>query len=345
MQISIITVCLNSVKTIEKAIQSVICQGIENLEYIIIDGGSNDGTVDVIRHYADYITYWVSEPDGGIYNAMNKGLEHITGDVIGILNSDDWYENEAIKLVESIFDNNHDIEVLFGNIMLVDIEGNQIVHENPAFSTLWYQMSVTHPATFVKKEVYEKYGKFNEYFRIAADYELMYRFWKSKVSFAHINSILTYFRTIGISSTSTRMCQYETYEICKQNYNDILIKKSIYLNDLRVDIPIYIWGIGEKGKFFFDFLNASGIKVAGIFDNDKSKEGLKYDDVIIQRFGKFNGANDIQIIVTIKDGYYDVKNEIENDCRLCKYKLFYYEDFLNTYEELIASNNGYLMEI
>ena len=345
MRISIITVCLNSVKTIEKTIRSVISQGIENLEYIIIDGGSNDGTVDVIRNYSNYITYWVSEPDSGIYNAMNKGLKHATGDVIGILNSDDWYEDRTIKIVESTFINNHDVEVLFGNITLVDLEGNQKAHENPSFSTLWYQMSVTHPATFVKKDIYEKYGTFNEHYKIAADYELMYRFWKSKVNFAHIDCIFTYFRTIGVSSTSTRICQNETDEICKKNLNVNLIKKSLDLNGLRCNAPIYIWGIGKKGKFFLDFLNTAGIKVTGIFDNDKSKEGLMYDDVIIQRYGKYNSINDIQIIITIKDGYYDVKNEIENSCRLCKYQLFYYEDFLNTYGELIASDNGCLVEI
>ena len=313
MRISIITVCLNSVKTIEKAIKSVVCQEIEDLEYIIIDGGSNDGTVNVIKKYEDYITYWVSEKDNGIYNAMNKGLKRATGEVIGILNSDDWYDNKTLKEVKKIFDKNQDIGVLFGNIILVDIEGNQKVHKYPSFNTLWYKMSLGHPATFVKKSIYDEYGLFDEKFKIAADYELMYRFWDYKVKFSHYDTVFTYFRTSGISSTSTRICKNETYEICKKNINDLLMKKSLELNNLRCDKPLYIWGIGNKGKFFLGLIKKSGIEVTGIFDNDKDKEGMTYDGIIVQRFISFDTFNDIQIIVSIKDGYDDVRNEIESN--------------------------------
>ncbi|WP_049895872.1 glycosyltransferase [Oribacterium sp. NK2B42] len=345
MRISIITVCLNSVNTIEKTINSVICQGIEDLEYIIIDGGSKDGTVDVIKKYEDFITYWVSEKDYGIYNAMNKGLKQATGEVIGLLNSDDWYNYKTLKEVERIFDKNKDIGVIFGNIILVDKEGNHIVNKYPSFNTLWYQMSIGHPATFVKKNVYDEYGLFDEKFKIAADYELIYRLWKSKVKFLHYDSVFTYFRTSGISSTSISLCQNETYEICKKNINDFLMKKSLELNNLQSDKPIYIWGIGNKGKFFLGLLYSSGIKVTGIFDNDKDKEGTKYGEIIVQRFVTFYANNDIQIIVTIKDGYEDVRKEIESSCKSLRYKLFYYEDILKSYEEMIESNNGCLTEI
>ena len=103
MKITIITVCMNSVNTIEKTIRRVIEQEYSDLEYIVIDGGSTDGTLEVLRQYESYIDKWISEPDNGIYDAMNKGIELSTGEVIAFLNSDDWYEKDAIKIVENAF--------------------------------------------------------------------------------------------------------------------------------------------------------------------------------------------------------------------------------------------------
>lgn len=94
LKISIVTVSYNAAKTIEQTIKSVINQTYSNIEYIVIDGGSTDGTVDIIRKYEDRIAYWVSEPDGGIFDAMNKGIKVATGEVVGIINSDDWYEHD-----------------------------------------------------------------------------------------------------------------------------------------------------------------------------------------------------------------------------------------------------------
>lgn len=118
LKISIITVCLNSVKTIEQTIRSVIMQDYDNLEYIIIDGGSTDGTMDIIRKYENYFSYWISEPDNGIYDAMNKSLKVCTGDVVAFLNSDDWYDNNVLKRVNSYFEEN-DVDIVSGKTYTV----------------------------------------------------------------------------------------------------------------------------------------------------------------------------------------------------------------------------------
>ena len=103
MRISVITVCFNSKETLEQTIKSVVGQEYEDKEYIVIDGGSTDGTVDILKKYAEQIAFWLSEPDEGIYDAMNKGIKHATGDVIAFLNSDDWYEPDTLTRVAGYF--------------------------------------------------------------------------------------------------------------------------------------------------------------------------------------------------------------------------------------------------
>lgn len=104
MKFSIVTVCLNSADTIRQTIESVVHQQNENIEYIIIDGGSTDGTVDIIKEYGDEISFWVSEKDNGLYDAMNKGIVKASGDVISLLNSDDWYEPNILERVKEYFE-------------------------------------------------------------------------------------------------------------------------------------------------------------------------------------------------------------------------------------------------
>lgn len=115
MRVSIITVCYNRVETIERAIRSVSKQGYEDMEYIIIDGGSTDGTVDIIKKYERDIAYWVSEKDDGIYEAMNKGLSHATGEIVAFLNSDDWYEENIISKIAQRFEDKK-VRILCGDV-------------------------------------------------------------------------------------------------------------------------------------------------------------------------------------------------------------------------------------
>ncbi len=125
MKISVITVCFNSEKTIARTIESVINQHYSDLEYIIIDGGSKDKTVEIINKYRNELSYFISEPDQGISDAFNKGIRVATGDIIGIINSDDWYENGIFKLVNEMFLQNKEIDVLVGALRYWDDKKKQ----------------------------------------------------------------------------------------------------------------------------------------------------------------------------------------------------------------------------
>lgn len=206
MKISIITVSYNSEKTIENTIKSVINQTYSDIEYIIIDGGSTDHTLSIIEKYKDKIAKIISKPDKGIYDAMNKGLKLASGEIIGILNSDDLYYNEKVieTIIKKIKEKNADC--CWGDLVYINKNNiNQIIrfwksseYGNRKFQKGWHP---PHPTFFVRKKIYEKYGNFNLKFKIAADYELMLRFLeKYKIKFCYIPMILVKMKTGGKSN-------------------------------------------------------------------------------------------------------------------------------------------------
>ena len=201
MKVSIITVCFNSREYIRQTIESVLNQSYKNIEYIIIDGGSTDGTVAIVKEYERLFSgrlKWVSEKDNGIYDAMNKGIELATGDIIGILNSDDWYENSAI---EEVVKYAVEDEIIFGNSMLVsDTEKIlSVPHKNYIDYTLTKGMPFCHQSAFIPKSIYNQIGKYDIKFNIVADYDFIYRCIEGNVRFVYIDSILANFRLGGIS--------------------------------------------------------------------------------------------------------------------------------------------------
>jgi glycosyltransferase len=181
MKVSIITVVYNGKETIEECIKSVLSQGYPNVvEYIIIDGGSTDGTIEIIRKYEDKIAYWASEPDNGIYDAINKGIKAATGDVVGILHSDDIYADTHI--IEDVIRQlgEKETDSCYGDLVYVDRnDTNKIIRHWKAgdfykerFKKGWMP---PHPTFFIKRSVYRKHGLLNTDFPLAADYELMVR--------------------------------------------------------------------------------------------------------------------------------------------------------------------------
>ena len=182
MKISIVTVSYNSEKTIEQTIQSVIGQTYKNIEYIIIDGGSNDSTINIIEKYRNKVECFVSEPDEGIYNAMNKGIRMASGDIIGIINSDDWYDRNTVEKAVEYF-NKNEIDVLYGDCVYLYEDGKRVRNMKFPLEAMWYLMATPHPTVFVKKKVYQKYGIFNESYQMAADYELLLRFYSAGLRF------------------------------------------------------------------------------------------------------------------------------------------------------------------
>lgn len=198
--ISIITVVFNGEKHLEQTILSVINQSYENIEYIIIDGNSTDKTLDIIKKYEKNIDFWISEPDNGIYEAMNKGIKLAKGDYVGLINSDDFYEPNAIEIVVNHIKNHSEIDVFFGNIYIINPNLNEKkLQTYKKGEKLEKIFSIWHPTVFVKKETYEKLGYFNQTYRIAGDYELLLRFYKKGCKFCYINKVITNFREGGFS--------------------------------------------------------------------------------------------------------------------------------------------------
>ena len=208
MQITIITVCYNSEQTISRTIESVFLQNYPYLEYIIIDGASKDKTVEIAYSYKDKfqekgISYKIySEPDKGIYDAMNKGISHATGEIIGILNSDDRYVDEyVLSTVAESFENNSNLDTCFGNLLYVKGDKPYRYWKSGAPRTFKFGWMPPHPSFFVRSSVYRKYGLFRLDCGVNADYELMLRFLeKHKVSSVWINQLFVYMEAGGTSN-------------------------------------------------------------------------------------------------------------------------------------------------
>jgi len=234
MKISIITVCYNSEKTIEDTINSVASQNYTNIEYIVIDGGSSDNTNEIIRKNSEYIDVHVSEPDDGLYDAMNKGLNMATGDVVGILNSDDFFPDS--RVIESIAQKFIDqkVKMSYGNLLYVKEKkpdvGVRLWKSKPFKEKLLYSSWVPpHPTFYVRREVINELGLYDTRNRLAADYELLIRyFMKYGKHSVYINKTLVHMRCGGESNNSLR-------NIVKQN-NEVYSaakKHGIKVNYLR----------------------------------------------------------------------------------------------------------------
>lgn len=208
MKFSIITVCYQSEKTIERTIKSVLAQTYKDYEYIIVDGCSKDRTLDIVKKYEPLFEgrmKWKSEPDKGIYDAMNKGIERSSGEMIGIVNSDDWLEPDTLEVVNEFSKNVEEDSVYTGDIRYYYVNGDvQVISYN--YSKLkhcskFYLIGVNHPATFVPKSLYEKYGTFDTNLKIMADGDFITRLYYNDVSFVFIPQVLSNQTDGGASQT------------------------------------------------------------------------------------------------------------------------------------------------
>ena len=201
-KISIITITYNSEATLEETILSVTTQAYPALEYVIIDGGSTDGTLDIIQKYKDKIQIVVSEPDHGISDAFNKGITKATGEIIGIINSDDILLPGALQKVAEEYDPK--VDVYSGHILFWGVDTDETFSSYPdvTFDTLKLQYNVAHPARFIRKDAYERYGLYREDLRYMMDIELLCRFYKQGARFLLIDSPLAKFRIGGTTNDS-----------------------------------------------------------------------------------------------------------------------------------------------
>jgi glycosyltransferase involved in cell wall biosynthesis len=211
MKISIITVCYNSERYIQFAMASVLEQTYKNIEYIVVDGSSTDSTLDIIKEYEPRFNghmRWVSEPDKGIYDAMNKGIAMASGDIVGILNSDDAYASaDVISDIMRSF-TTQTCDAVYGDLVYVDATNTDKIkrywkagqYRKQLFKYGWMP---PHPSFFVKKEVYNTYGLFRADFKSAADYEFMLRvIHKAQITLAYIPKVLVTMRTGGTSNAN-----------------------------------------------------------------------------------------------------------------------------------------------
>ena len=198
-KVSIITIVYNGEKHLQQTIDSVRDQSYSNLEYLVIDGGSTDGTISIIKQNLDVISSYISEPDKGISDAFNKGIRLSTGDYIGIINADDWYENDAIS---HILKSPKSADLIYGkiNYWLYD----EIINvKNGNHETLlggWRGMTLPHPSMFIKKKVYDQLGGYSIDYKNAMDYHFLLRAANSGFSFYNTNEIISNFRSGGVTS-------------------------------------------------------------------------------------------------------------------------------------------------
>jgi glycosyltransferase involved in cell wall biosynthesis len=233
-KLSIITINLNNREGLERTIQSVINQTFTDFEYIIIDGGSTDGSVEVIQNHADRIDYWVSEPDKGIYNAMNKGILKANGEYLQFLNSGDWLYSDTI--LEEVFALNRTEDILYGDDALFYNDQNIAFKTYPSTLTgyLFYVGTISHQATFHKATLFDK--RYNENYKIAADWELqIQKIIFQNCSTYHIEKPIIYFDMTGISQNPlfANLLMEERQSILKKYFPEMVLADYAELRDLK----------------------------------------------------------------------------------------------------------------
>lgn len=248
MKISIITTTYNSVSTIANTFDSVLRQTYTDIDYWVIDGGSTDGTLDIIKAYQDKFKgrmNYVSERDHGIYDAMNKGIRLCSGDIVGILNSDDYYTSDDVLETYAKEFANKDIDAVYGDIHFINAEKpNKIVryYSSSLFSPLWLRFGFmpAHPSFYVRKNVYDKYGAYSLDYLIAADYDMMVRlFYKHRIKAKYIKKDFVTMRTGGMSTRSIKnrlLITKEDVKACRTY--------GLYTNPILISIK-YLYKIFE----------------------------------------------------------------------------------------------------
>lgn len=212
LKISIVTVVYNDYKNIEDTINSVLSQEYNNIEYIVIDGGSTDGTVDIIKRYADRLSYWISEPDKGIYDAMNKGIEHCTGQWINFMNCGDTFNSNDV--ISKIFSNQENLlaDVLYGDVLLQYNNIGAIIRRYNNLKPDTVSTNLCHQSTFIRTELMRKY-KYDTSFKIAADVYFFYQIHeKEDAQFKYVPIVVANYESEdGVSAKNLRR-MYQEYQ-------------------------------------------------------------------------------------------------------------------------------------
>ena len=243
MKISIITVCFNSAKTLENTIISVSNQTYSNIEYIIIDGNSSDSTVEIIKRHNNVISKWISEPDNGLYDAMNKGIQISTGDLIGIVNSDDVFNSHTVVAEIVEFHKTNSIEASIGNIVQQNASGKVVRFYSSANwkpEKLKFGLMPPHPSIFFKRILFEKYGNYLLNFKIGGDYELITRFFLKNSILWEYSAITTHKMLVGGVSSSG----FKSYKLITNEIENALQLNNIRFNKIHIKMRFLLKLIG-----------------------------------------------------------------------------------------------------
>jgi glycosyltransferase involved in cell wall biosynthesis len=252
--ITVVTAVLNGERYLEQTIQSVMQQTYENVEYIVIDGGSTDGTLDIIKKYDHSIDYWISEIDAGIYSGMNKGVALATGEWISFINADDflWSERVLERVATSLARLPYEVRIAYGQIMLLTSSGENLHVIGKPWDKVKrrfkYEMAIPHPAVMHRYSLFQKNGLFNESFRSAGDYEMLLReLIKGEAAFIQ-NTIVAGMRQGGISSRPEQAMNSLREVRRAQRLNGLTLPGSIWLMAVfRFYIRLLLWRVlGER---------------------------------------------------------------------------------------------------
>ncbi len=337
-KVSIITVVYNGAKTIERTIQSVLGQSYKNIEYIIIDGESTDGTQEIVERYLECVSYFVSERDNGIYDAMNKGIGRATGHIVGIINSDDWYAEGVIEDVVNCFEQN-EVDLVYGKKAEVYQDGEIRVVPRRELDSIWYQMAIPHPSVFVKRSIYEKFGMFDMKYKLSADYDFLLNMYQKQIKFGYVDKVIAYFCIGGASTTRESEMADETYAISmshldacpdKETIRNKIEKKyqwSFFDRGIRKDGDllykllcqyfyreigeIIIFGAGTWGVRCRGMLLADGVKVLCFSDNDEEKWHTECEGVKVVEPQKLQDM-DAYVLIAVKDGGEEIRRQLES---------------------------------
>lgn len=260
-KLSIITINYNNKAGLLKTIESVTNQTYKDFEYVIIDGGSTDGSLEVIEQYKEYIDIVVSEPDSGVYHAMNKGIHMSTGEYVNFMNSGDFfYEKETLEKIQGNFSKG--VSILYGNSVYFNKNGykrNETPPEKITF-LFFYTQGLNHQATFMRKELFEKYFYYNESSKICADWEFfIYAIFIGNESYLHLGEYICYYDFSGISAAPENLnLYYNERDVVLKKYFSLFIDDYINIDELnskRIQNVLYIKKFKRAWKLLKGFSN------------------------------------------------------------------------------------------
>jgi glycosyltransferase involved in cell wall biosynthesis len=266
--VSIITACRNVAGTIEDTILGVLSQGYPNIEYIIVDAESDDGTADVIRKYEHDVALWIRGPDGGIADAWNKGIGRASGEIVGIINGDDFYAPDALKTIGAFFARRDDVGFVYGDLKHIDGSGgcDYVEKGRPDYERILLRdmLNIPHPTVFVRREIYRQLGAFNSRYKVAPDYEFLRRIVSKGVKGEYIPQILAVMRGGGVSETKRLLALREVRTISvAYGYNRALASCYFYVKRLRLIVGGILRNLGISAIKYREVSRALGIPGSG----------------------------------------------------------------------------------